>query len=251
MLQKFGFSQYESQVYESLIGHASLDATSIVNYSSVPKAKIYEVLNRLADKGLVLNTMSGKKKLYSAVPLDTVIKKLTAEFERDIALLKTHETTTPPTNDYVWNLKDDLSILANIAQLIEGATASIRISAWSSQMEQYLPLLEKKEQEGVEVEALSIGSLSTTLRNVHTLQPSEDHDQLEPSQLVVVDQACLIFAQMDVTAWKAIKTMSPQLVNVFTDYFFHDVALAYITKQFHEELIHHEDLNRLLKRLRY
>ncbi len=92
MLQKFGFSQYESQVYEALLANdGPLDASSIVTYSHVPKAKIYEVLNRLIDKGIVVNTLSGKKKLYSAVALQTVIQKLTADFENDINELKTYK----------------------------------------------------------------------------------------------------------------------------------------------------------------
>ena len=62
MLQKFGFTQYESQVYEAIFAQQEpLDASSIVNHSNVPKAKIYEVLNRLIDKGIVLTTMHGKK----------------------------------------------------------------------------------------------------------------------------------------------------------------------------------------------
>ncbi len=51
MLQKFGFTQYESQVFEALTSSPEpLDATSIVKYSGVPKSKVYEVLNRLVEK---------------------------------------------------------------------------------------------------------------------------------------------------------------------------------------------------------
>ena len=62
MLKKFGFSQYESQVYEVLASSSEpLDATLIVKYSGVPKAKIYEVLSRMIEKGLVLDSVSEKK----------------------------------------------------------------------------------------------------------------------------------------------------------------------------------------------
>ena len=40
MLQKFGFSQYESQAYEVVVSsNEPLDATTIVKHSGVPKAK--------------------------------------------------------------------------------------------------------------------------------------------------------------------------------------------------------------------
>lgn len=63
MLQKFGFSQYESKVYETLVaGDGPMDATSVVKHSGVPKAKIYEVLSRLIDKGLISDSISEKKR---------------------------------------------------------------------------------------------------------------------------------------------------------------------------------------------
>ncbi|TYR80593.1 TrmB family transcriptional regulator [Priestia megaterium] len=252
MLQNFGFSQYESQVYEALIGSSMpLDATSIVNYSNVPKAKIYEVLNKMIEKGLVLNTMAGKKKLYSAVSLDIIIKKLTAEFEQDIKSLKSYKVKRTFTDDYVWNLKDKASISASIEELIAQAEHSILLSAWNTQLEQYRPLLEQKEKDGIDVEILTIGDLHTTLANTSTLHPMENHDKLEPSQLLIVDDQSLIFAGIENETWKAIKTMSQPLVKVFTDFFYHDVALAYITKKYHNQLIHDEKITQLLTRLRY
>lgn len=62
MLQKFGFSQYESQVFEVLASSEEpMDATNIVKYSGVPKSKIYEVLSRMIEKGMVLDSVSEKR----------------------------------------------------------------------------------------------------------------------------------------------------------------------------------------------
>lgn len=75
MLQKFGYSQYESQVYEALVSsEESLDATAIVRASQVPKAKIYEVLDKLIEKGVVLNTLSGKKSFTLRYHLMSLLK---------------------------------------------------------------------------------------------------------------------------------------------------------------------------------
>lgn len=96
MLQKFGFSQYESKVFEALVSSEEpLDATKIVKYSGVPKAKIYEVLSRMIEKGMVLDSVSEKKKLYSALPLPLAIEKLTAEFQDNIKQLKIQSRKSP------------------------------------------------------------------------------------------------------------------------------------------------------------
>lgn len=77
MLQNFGFTQYESQVYEVLSAsdHA-LDAATVVKFSHVPKSKVYEVLQRLVEKGLILTSFHEKKKLYTALPIEMTIKSL-------------------------------------------------------------------------------------------------------------------------------------------------------------------------------
>lgn len=62
MLHKFGFSQYESKVYEALASaEQPMDATMIVKHSGVPKAKIYEVISRMVEKGMVLESVSEKR----------------------------------------------------------------------------------------------------------------------------------------------------------------------------------------------
>lgn len=72
MLQKFGFSQYESQAYEVVVSsNEPLDATTIVKHSGVPKAKIYEVLARLIDKGMVMDSVSEKEKIVYSITTKT------------------------------------------------------------------------------------------------------------------------------------------------------------------------------------
>lgn len=252
MLQKFGFTQYESQVYEAIFAQDSpLDATSIVNYSNVPKAKIYEVLNRLIDKGIVLTTMHGKKKLYMAVDLQSIILKIRADFEKDIEELKTYKIKRTFTDEHIWTLKDASSIASNIEQLIEEADSSILFLAWNEQMEKYRELLERKEAEGVYVEVLAVGGLQTSLAHKYSLIPMLEDSNLEPSQLIIVDHGYLLFAGIEHDSWKAIKTTSKPIVKAMTDYFYHDVALTQITKKYGDQLLQDEEIARLLARLIY
>ena len=74
-------------------------------------------------------------------------------------------------------------------------------------------MLEEKEKQGVNVEVLTIGNLQTALKHLHTLNPIDDHKNLEPSQLIIVDDAYLLFAGIEHDTWKAIKTMSQPLVK--------------------------------------
>lgn len=252
MLQKFGFSQYESKVFEALVTSGEpLDATKIVKLSGVPKAKIYEVLSRMIEKGMVLDSLSEKKKLYSALPLPLAIEKLTAEFQDNIKQLKIQSSKKSVSEDLVWSLKVDSSIRVQSRQLIQDAQSSVRISAWKDDLVEYLPLLEQKEANGVDVEVLVVGSLKPNIAKVHTLIPAEEHHTLERFRLIIVDEREIIFACEENRSWQAIKTMSKPFVKVFTEFFYHDLALAKISRKHHDLMMSDDEIRNILMQLRY
>jgi HTH-type transcriptional regulator, sugar sensing transcriptional regulator len=252
MLQKFGFSQYESQVFEVLASsEESMDATSIVKYSGVPKSKIYEVLTRMIEKGMVLDSVSEKKKLYTALPLSIVIEKLTTEFQENVQQLKTSTSKRKFYDEHVWSLKVDSSIRAQTKQVLQAAEKSIKVSAWQDDVRDYLPILEEKEKQGVDVEVLVVGELESSLTNVHTLIPAQEHHSLERFRLVVVDEAEVIFAGLENQSWQAMKTKSRPFIKVFIEFFYHDVALAKITEKHADLMMNDEEIKSVLMKLRY
>ncbi|GGB58923.1 transcriptional regulator [Lentibacillus populi] len=252
MLQKFGFSQYESKLYEVLVSSEEpMDATNIVNYSGVPKAKVYEVISRMVKKGMVMESISEKKKLYSALPLPLAIEKLSAEFKDNINQLKEKTYKKSFTDDRVWSLKVDSSIRAQSIQLLKKAKESIRISAWKDEFVEYIPFLEEKEQSGIIVEGLVVGDLTTALSNILTLVPTQEHKALERFKLIIIDDKEVMFAGVEDDSWQAIKTMSKPFVKVFTEFLYHDIALAKINKKYYDLLMGDEEIKTFLLKLRY
>ncbi|MWV43733.1 TrmB family transcriptional regulator [Paenibacillus sp. HJL G12] len=252
MLHKFGFSQYESKVYETLAATMQpMDATMIVKHSGVPKAKIYEVISRMVEKGMVLESISEKKKLYTALALPLVIEKLTAEFKSDIKELEQQKLQKEIVDDRVWSLKADTSIESQIKQMLVDADRSIRYSSWKEDFQKYLPILEEKERAGVRVEALAVGEIHSGLKNLVIMEPNEEHVSLERFRLLIVDDAEVIFAGVENEAWQAIKTRSQPFVRVFTDYFYHDVLLSKITTKYNDVLMNDTEIMNQLLQLRY
>ncbi|MFD0619550.1 TrmB family transcriptional regulator [Paenibacillus sp. GCM10027629] len=252
MLHKFGFSQYESKVYEALVSSLQpMDATMIVKVSGVPKAKIYEVISRLIEKGMVLESISEKKKLYFALALPLVIEKLTAEFQSDLEELEARATPKAFIDDQVWSLKANSSIEPQLGQVLQEATKSIRFSAWKDDIAKYIPLLEAKEQEGVTVEVHVVGEVESNLTNLAYFVPSKEHVTLERFRLLIVDDREMIFAGVEQREWHAIKTKSQPLVRVFTEFFNHDVLLTVITSKYINVFMEDEDIMNRLMQLKY
>ncbi|MCR8642801.1 TrmB family transcriptional regulator [Paenibacillus sp. N1-5-1-14] len=251
MLQKFGFSQYESRVYEVLVTSGEpMDATQIVKHSGVPKSKIYEVLTRMIDKGMLMDSVSEKKKLYTALPSAIVIEKLTAEFQDNIKRLKQQTAKRTFADDRVWSLKVDSSIRAQTVELIESAKESILFSAWNDEFVEFLPLLEEQERKGIEVEALVVGHMKTSLKHIKTLIPQDEHG-LERYRLLVIDDREVLFAGNEDQKWQAMKTGAQPFVKFFSEFFYHDVALVKITDKYYDLLMNDEEIRAILLKLKY
>ncbi|WP_134683763.1 TrmB family transcriptional regulator [Brevibacillus migulae] len=252
MLEKFGFTQYESKVYENLLASEEpLDATLIVKHSGVPKAKVYEVISRLIEKGYILDSVSEKKKLYTALPLELVIDKLTTEFQESIDQLKNNRPKKVVADDRVWSLKVDSSIRVQCRQLLQEAKESIRLSVWKEDFEEYLPILLEKERSGVRVEALVVGEVQADLAHLHILTPNAEHRTLERSRLLIIDDEEILFAGVENDSWQAMKTKSKPFVKFFTEFYYHDVTLTRVTAKYEEILMGDEEVRNLLMQLRY
>ena len=65
-LQQVGLNGYEARTYLVLVGHPRFKALELANRSSVPRQKIYEVLDSLVEKGFA-EVVQEKTKLFSAV----------------------------------------------------------------------------------------------------------------------------------------------------------------------------------------
>ncbi|MCP5116610.1 MAG: TrmB family transcriptional regulator [bacterium] len=65
-LQQMGLNGYEARTYLVLVGHPRFKALELANRSSVPRQKIYEVLDSLVEKGFA-EVVQEKTKLFSAV----------------------------------------------------------------------------------------------------------------------------------------------------------------------------------------
>lgn len=72
-LQDVGLNAYESRAYLVLIGHARFKALEVAGRASIPRQKVYEVLDSLIEKGFV-RVIQGKAKEFSAVDPDQALR---------------------------------------------------------------------------------------------------------------------------------------------------------------------------------
>jgi len=255
MLTRFGFTDYENRVYETLHGAGKpMTGYALAKDSGVPRGKIYEVLHRLVDKGIILESLTGNKSEYQAVDIDIVIAALTKNFYDSVAELRgAYRKERTERDDRVWMLKDDRSMLLTLEEWVRRAERSIHLSLWADEYDELLPILEQKEAEGVRVEALTLGEIQSKLAGLHTFPvPQHEQHSLERWRLAILDESRLLLAVSHGGEMKGMMTSAPQFVQFFIDFFYHDVALAEITTRYYDDVLSgDEDIRRLLIRLRY
>ncbi|MEM5834823.1 MAG: helix-turn-helix domain-containing protein [Candidatus Aenigmatarchaeota archaeon] len=83
LLKNFGMNDYEAKVYSALVFLGPSKASEISRESKVPQSKIYEVLERLAERQLV-EVYSIRPKEFKAVSPEVSLRNLIEENERKI-----------------------------------------------------------------------------------------------------------------------------------------------------------------------
>ena len=85
-LQQLGLTEGESKVYEALLSLGSSTVGPIVKKSGVAYSNIYEILNRLLEKGFVSFVTKEKTKYFQAAEptrIKDYLEKQEAEFRKN------------------------------------------------------------------------------------------------------------------------------------------------------------------------
>lgn len=72
-LTKVGLTQGESEIYELLVEIGTCNAGSLIKKASLASSKVYDVLQRLSNKGLVSFSIRNGVKYYDATPPERLI----------------------------------------------------------------------------------------------------------------------------------------------------------------------------------
>ncbi len=88
-VQQLGLSTYEAKAYLALLERETLTVPEVSKLSGVPRARTYDVLDKLVDNGLAV-MRPGKFRKYAAVDFDTFKERLILQNEEQYSKQKAH-----------------------------------------------------------------------------------------------------------------------------------------------------------------
>ncbi|HUK93272.1 MAG TPA: helix-turn-helix domain-containing protein [Methanomicrobiales archaeon] len=161
ILKSLGFTKYEALVYVALLGMEGATATEIHEFSRVPRASVYPVLDRLIGKNLVTISEATPKR-FSAIPPAEGIANLLAGIERDalhakeiLSEIYSRRVTVERGNqELIWSFYGEEQVTARVKDLLARAERRVQVITSGSFMERVvLPELQRRGRP-VEVEAI-------------------------------------------------------------------------------------------------
>jgi HTH-type transcriptional regulator, sugar sensing transcriptional regulator len=153
-----GFSLYESRAYAALVADNPLNGYELSGKSGIPRSKVYECIERLVRKGLLV-ALEGSPVRYAPVPPGELVRRLSGEFEASLTLLERLLTEVKPVGqaEYVFNIGGYEGILEKAADMIRGSLETIDLALWGEEFTLLHEELEQANSRGVRTRLLLFG----------------------------------------------------------------------------------------------
>ena len=131
-LQSLGFTKNDSKVLLTLCKYKILSPADIAKYSGVDRARVYDSLNRLIEKGFIQKEPIKRGANYQVIPIDKIFKVIREEYKQKIddtlvleKVISALEINKEESEPRVWAINSRKKIRKKIKELISSAKERI------------------------------------------------------------------------------------------------------------------------------
>jgi len=131
-LQTLGFTKNDSKVLLTLCKYKILSPADIAKQSGVDRARVYDSLNRLIEKGFIHKEPIKRGANYQVIPIDKIFKVIRDEYKRKIEetlilekVISDLEIDKEESEPRVWAISSRSKIRKKIKELINSAKERI------------------------------------------------------------------------------------------------------------------------------
>lgn len=134
-LQKLGFTDYEARAYVALLRDYPATRYQLSQNASIPESKIYEVVRRLRDKG-VITGLQGRPPRFVPLPADELVTQLERRAQESLGYLRQAfpRVAEEPADQWIWNLEGYDAIISQGKALLDTAQGEVMAALWRQDM---------------------------------------------------------------------------------------------------------------------
>lgn len=187
-LAAIGFTEYEAKVYLALLRESPATGYQIGKSAGIPRSMVYEALGRLQSRGAILRSDEQRTTLYRPLPPEVLLNRYEQEYQRLIEDLRHNLRAiyATPEEDRFWSINGRNSVLAYVAQMIQGAQVDLLLVLADPELDALRPEIARACQRGVVVSSLLTGRGDLNCGQVSRHPPLESQLQELVDILVVV-----------------------------------------------------------------
>lgn len=230
-LQQLGFSEYEAKAYIALLQEHPLNGYALAKLSSVPRANIYGVLQKLEERGAVVAVNTAAGTVYSPIAPQVLIHRLGSHIGDVLSAAQRglEALAAPIKQTYVQNLQGGDQLLENARDLINTANERLLIALWQPEAGALAEALAQAEARGVAIHMLCCQACA---QECGSCQGSVFRYRVTPDQqthgLIVIHDDDEMLVGTTGTEATAIRTRQPGLIEMTAWYVRHSITLAAI-----------------------
>lgn len=241
LMQNIGFTQYESQVYLALLQQSHITGYELARLSGVPASKIYQILNKLIDKEMILVVDSEPRK-YVPLPPEEILSRLKGDYLNTVDNLTDKlghlYAREESSENYIWNLSGRTEIIRKLTEFIGQAREHLYLSVWDEEVDEISEALLQAAAEDVRLTIVHFGEklLNTGTEYRH----GREHEiRIERGgrriALIVDDKKVVLGHFLKDGSCSAAWTSNKGLVLLAKDYIIHDIYSIRMLKKFGKE----------------
>ncbi|EFH89839.1 TrmB family transcriptional regulator [Ktedonobacter racemifer] len=202
LLQQIGLTKYEAEAYATLVQYDSMTGYELGKQSHVPLSRIYEIIERLVEKGLVL-VQPGEPPRYRAQEPEYFLGQVRATMEHTLNTLAASLTLlhSRQPNDEFWVVRGQRATLERVHRLLGEAREDVDLVMPATYLAEMQEDLWQAQERGCRVYQASTTTMST------------------PDSVLVLCDRCL--ALVGTLSSQAIVTSNPALTLTLRGYFEH------------------------------
>lgn len=148
LLKSFNFTESESKVYISMLKNGCGTGYEISKNSSVPRSKVYNILEMLIDKGSVVVSKQTTPIKYSAVPMGEFIDNIRTNVDRSLSEIELELMSHNQTMDLdnMWYIRGYSNIFNKCKHLLNSAKKEVYVQIWKEDIENIFEELKSVEE---------------------------------------------------------------------------------------------------------
>ncbi len=166
-LAQLGLSTYEARAYAALVRSGPVTGYQLSRASGVPRSRIYEAIEKLIGRGMVLSRKE-QPPLYRAAPCEEVLARSAADLQKahDTIRASCCDLREDTSEEGVWNMTGRRAILARAQAMVQAAVSTLDLAVVAADIRELEPALVAAERRGARIRAVVCGAYDAAFGEV-------------------------------------------------------------------------------------